>query len=797
MQKKKTKLNKSPSCTNCTNTNLSCRNIYNKQNIKGNLLSYGCLNLTLTIELTENDLNKNDIKWENIKNCDTLSFIIKDTSLWPRFKLSSTNNTLQTLLHMNRILENKIKIKHISFRKIKFRDNLSIFEDFLKSVTNSNGLYLDSHSVCSCELSVQLRLRYNGRRRLFVLCGEKTPLDDDDDEDGENEMKEEDNILLEEGTNYDLIPGWENMNGGMEIYDIDTKMDNEEYNPFIDIPKEINNLNEFYFIYFNFEDYNGNETNIFKGKITLKYLYNYFVYIRKNFKNNKTVLNMGFEISELGLELRDLLSITSIAIFYDKNKLFQILNNFRGEEEKIKREKEYFRHYYDNKIKKQEIQRYLDEEEQRANFLKYLQRRASEKNIFEKNNTKKNNFLDNEEVNFIPLFRHKTRFPKNIYSIKLASQHLNNNKKSKSKSKNKNKEEEKKVVIKDNKYFVPLSKVEMFNYYKAEVFEKDLSVKPGEEKILIVLDELNKLYIVQFNKEYEKPFVLDLDLKFYEQINVHNIRKVKSYKDLIKENIENYTILYIGYLLSALVNFTSSENKVSEEAALFIGYFSGQKILKKIIQMDKNDISIPKQDSFYMPNLNENEIEDLINQAERRKKEIKFVLDGNNKNKAKLKLYNPLLDKYATSYINNNKNKNFFKNRGFITEQGRLLYDPVYRESLIVNKNERKIEDEKDLIQTCHEIKTKNNFKMNENDCLDNYRNIKEKLNKYMVGYKQKKPQYDIYLKECTNKKLPLIKNSMTNSSNNISSNINSPFKTKSSGTFKFGSVKKKLNIYI
>ena len=48
MQKKKTKLNKSPSCTNCTNTNLSCRNIYNKQNIKGNLLSYGCLNLTLT-----------------------------------------------------------------------------------------------------------------------------------------------------------------------------------------------------------------------------------------------------------------------------------------------------------------------------------------------------------------------------------------------------------------------------------------------------------------------------------------------------------------------------------------------------------------------------------------------------------------------------------------------------------------------------------------------------------------------------------------------------------------------------
>ena len=795
MQKKKTKkLNKSPSCTNCTITNLSCRNIYNTQNIKGNLLSYGCLNLTLTIELTENDLNKNDIKWENIKNCDTLSFITKDTSLWPRIKLSSTNNTIQTLLHMNRILENKIKIKHISFRKIKYRDNLSIFEDLLKSVTNSNGLYLDSHSVCACELSVQLRLRHNGRRRLFVLCGVKTPLDDDDIEDGDNDMKEEDNVLLEEGTNYDEIPGWENMNGGMESYDIDTKMNDPEYNPFIDIPKEINNLNEFYFIYFNFEDYNENENNIFKGKITLKYLYNYFVYIRKNFKNNKTVLNMGFEIPKLGLDLRDLLSITSIAIFYDKNNLFQILNNFRNEEEKIKREKEYFRHYYDNKIKKQEIQRYLEIEEQRSKLLKYLQRRASEKSFFDK---KKNKSLDKEETNFMPLFRHKTRFPRNIYSIKLANQHLNSHKKSKNKNKNKSEEEEKKVVIKDNKYFIPLTKIEMFNYYKSEVFEKDLSVKPGEERMLIVLDELNKLYIVQFNREYEKPFVLDLDLKFHQQINVHNIRKVKSYKELIKENIERYTLLYIGYLLSSLVNFTSSENNVSEEAALFIGYFSGQKILKKIIHMDKNEITIPEQDSFFMPNLNSNEIEDLINQAERRKKEIKFVLDGNNKNLAKLKLYNSLLDKYAISYTSNNKNKNFFKSCGFITEQGRLLYDPVYRESLLVNKNEKKIVDEEDLIQTCHEVKVKNDFKMKENECLDNYRNIKEKLNKYMVGFKQKKPEYDIYLKQSMNKKLPLLKNTLTNSSNNISSVFNSPLRNKSYGSFKVKSVKKKLNIHI
>ena len=77
---------------------------------------------------------------------------------------------------------------------------------FLNSVTNTNGLYLDSHSICPCELSVQLRLRYKDKRKLFVLCGEKTPLDDDDDDDGDYDMKEDDNVLLEEGTNYDEIP---------------------------------------------------------------------------------------------------------------------------------------------------------------------------------------------------------------------------------------------------------------------------------------------------------------------------------------------------------------------------------------------------------------------------------------------------------------------------------------------------------------------------------------------------------------------------------------------------------------
>ena len=303
-QKKFKKFIKTLSFTNYNISKQTKKMILNPKIAKGNLLSYGCLNLTLTIELNEKDLNQYDIIWENIKSYSSLSFITQNNALWPRIKLSSTNSTLQILLHMNKILEKKIKIKHICFRKIKYDQNQTMFQTLIKTITNTNGLYLDSHSVCPCELSIQLRLRFNGRRRLFVLSGENTPLDDDEDEDGDYDIKEEDNILLEEGTNYDEIPDWENMNDKGETYDIDEKMGKEDYNPFIDIPKEINNVGEFYFIYFNYQDYNGNVNNIFQGKITNKYLYNYFLYIRKNFRNNKIILNVGFEIPKMNIQFQ-------------------------------------------------------------------------------------------------------------------------------------------------------------------------------------------------------------------------------------------------------------------------------------------------------------------------------------------------------------------------------------------------------------------------------------------------------------------------------------------------------------
>lgn len=714
----------------------------------GNLLSYGSINLTLTLELFENDFIQNKIQWKKLRNLPTLNFLKENINLWERIRLSSTDQNMQLLLHMNKILKEKVTIKHICFRKMKYKESQLKFKDFLENILNLNGLFFDSHSICRCELSIQLRLRYNGKRRLFVLCGEKSPLEDDGDEEDMDD-REEDNVMLEEGANYDQNQEVQN-EGEVEEdpYEIEEKKDDKEYNPFIDMPININNFNEFYYVYFNYSDFT---TGVFSKTITIEHLYKYFVFLKKNSKV-RTVLNMKKEISDNSEEIRDLLSVSSITIFYDKNKLFQLLNKLRYEEDKIKKEEEHFRHFYEKKLKDQIIQNYIDNEERKEKIFEYIKnKKLPETHILTDDG--QSSFSFNKTMN------------RTFYSIKT----------SKSYKKHK-KEEEKIIVIKKNKYFPPLSKVDIFNYYKTGICDKE-PLKSKEEKLIIVLDEFYKVYIVQFNRDLEKPFVLDFDLNLYPQINVHNIELIQEYKDLIKQNFEKYIILFIGYLMSSLVKGGGYEGPSGEETFLFIGYYGACKVLKNLILFEKNGMPIPNNDNFYCPNLNRYELNALIEHAIKKKKEYKFILDCNNKNVKKLKLYNPLLDKHVFSYLKKNGNKDILKVKGFINNKGKLLYDPVYRESVMINKNEKIIKNEKELYKTCHDFKTKNNFKMKEKECLDRYKNKNEKLNKFVIGFKQKRPEYEIYLHNIKYIKLPIVmeNNKVYNTYNNTT-----PIKKKS-----------------
>ena len=699
-------------------TEITEKNNKNNSNNTINLLSFGEVNLTLTLDLEDEDIQKYHIHFENLTSLEYLYFLKENQSLWKRIKLSSTNKSMQLLLQINKVLKNKIKIKQISFTKMKYDHQQLKFKEFLTIITNSNGLFLDSYQICETELSIQLRIRHKKKRKVFVLCGKRTPLDDDDENNESQITREADNTILEEGATKE-----NDFSKISKIEEIDESeksesmiiINNSNKNPFLEII-EICNLDITNFIYFCYDDYNSGKYK----NVSMENIYEYIFFLKKNYKI-RTILNLEFEINNTE-EFRDLLSIIDICIYYDKNKLFNMLKQFKTADDKIRKEQDCFRHYYDDKLKQKEIEEYFNNQNKKYTYRKHSNK--SSNNII---NSTTNSDKEEENKCYVKKFPSKKNI--NLKPITKLNKVIN---------------------------LKPLNKIEMFNYYKSAICDKD-PMNYKNEKIIIVIEELTKVFFIEFNKELEKPFVLDFDLQLYEKINIHNLGTIQEYKYFIKKNYEKYIFIFISYLLSSLLQSNIME---SLEHFLFIGYYGGGKILKKIIELEKNENKpIPDDENFFYPDIQKEEINSLIEHAQKKKKEYFFILDCNNKNETKLKLYNPLLDKYISSYFCSEREKNFLKTNGFINHRGKILYDPVYKESNSVNKNEKFVKNEDDLLQTCHDFKIKNKCKMKENECLERYKNVNEKQSKFLVGFKKTKKDYEIYRREAmnSNSKLPSI----------------------------------------
>ena len=101
------------------------------------------------------------------------------------------------------------------------------------------------------------------------------------------------------------------------------------------------------------------------------------------------------------------------------------------------------------------------------------------------------------------------------------------------------------------------------------------------------------------------------------------------------------------------------------------------------------------------------------------------------------------------------------KNKGFINDKGKLLYDPFYKDSLGMSPKLRrniKFEDNEENLS-----EEKLSFKSSGNS-PNNKKIIKLELNKYLIGYNKKFPDYNIYKSKINSRSfLPFIKNFQIN----------------------------------
>ena len=578
--------------------------------------------------------------------------------------------------------------------------------------------------------------------------------DDNNKENNENAQKENEENKKE--SQDDKKENKDDSNEGKKdiISNIDGK-DKDEINPFIYIAENNINAGAFNFIYFNFNDYITGE---FQGKIKLEHLFEYFQDIKIRTKS-KIILNFEEEAEVFKNKnkdeiFKDLLSITDLFIFYNKKKLYQVLRDLKGEEDKEEKEESYKLHLYEAKRKMIEKEQMKQKEEEWAkNYKTFLEKYDKEKkspkhlrtegsktnnpNIYitqgTKSNIETNESLQLKSINQDIESKNES-VSQNIYQIKTEESKDNYRDLMFKKSRSEPKKKQALMPIKpsDPK---PLNKNDMFDYFKNGIFGRDPQKKPTD-KIILVLEEFNKIYIVQCSKNEEKPLVLDFDLKLYPQVNMRNMNDVLEYKKFIKNNFRKYVDIFMGSLLSTI---TGNGKDGCNERSLFLGYLVATNIIKKVSEIERFNLILPKKKDFFYPSINKAELEKLIIEANLKRKERSFILDGNNKSHMIIKPYNPLLDSNLGSYLNSKNKKNHLQEQGIIGRNGKIMYDPLYRETLGFKAQK----SPKNVYQNIkiHKLSKNKKFKQNANA-----------TNKFLAGFRVKSPGYSIYYQRQKNK---------------------------------------------
>ena len=314
-----------------------------------------------------------------------------------------------------------------------------------------------------------------------------------------------------------------------------------------------------------------------------------------------------------------------------------------------------------------------------------------------------------------------------------------------------NKEEENKDDKKETKKEKKKNKFDKRKVY--EIFSSEICQKcpiPFNEKIGIFIDDFKKYIIVKVTKDCERPEIIEYDMKCYPKSNPHNMELVDDYKKIIKENYDEYNMIFNACLLSKIADGgTSIEN-------IFISYITGMEVVKKMIELKKNGLEPPKNSkNFYQVNIGKNMVDKIFGDSATKKQEGNFVLDCIDKKKSRYRVYNPLLDKNLTPFFSTNLNKKFLQTGGFVTNKGFIVYDSVYRDTLgsIPKKKKEDIKPD-ELINTINEIQVSQNIHNKEKEAQEETVRKNPILKTQVAAFKYKPIEFDLYQTQ----KLPPIK---------------------------------------
>ena len=167
----------------------------------GDLLSFGSVKLLFTLNLEKGDLANYKLKWNDLNSLADLKFLRENKDLWKRIELSSTNDTLNILLQINKSSKKLVKIGYVGFKKITYKDDQVDFCDFIEGITRQNGLFITSCDVCKSIVSIQLLLKYKNNKKVYLLSGMSTPITKENKKENNNKNNDDKKVKEEDAKN--------------------------------------------------------------------------------------------------------------------------------------------------------------------------------------------------------------------------------------------------------------------------------------------------------------------------------------------------------------------------------------------------------------------------------------------------------------------------------------------------------------------------------------------------------------------------------------------------------------------
>ena len=655
------------------------------------LFAMGYVDLIFKLKLTNKDLlkseegqkqseenNKQDQKTDDkyyhitdFKSIEDLQFLKDKKELWDKITLSGGNDTIKQLLIGNKIAKKKSKIEYFGFNIPTFEGNTQFFSDIFKYVCSKNNLIINETPLEeNARFTLNIILYHKGESNVISIGRtyeeeetERLKNKKKKSKKAKQKDKEKEKQKLKKNANKQ-----KNSTG----YGSDKEEDEEDSSDDEDEDVKEDQGEEDY-----------EETEAMKDKRIPK------------FKRGSSILcklNPTFERYSLAyINYIDMKNIPGDFKLSDLNELLRFfrskgtvifVNYFKPKRPKIEvEEEEIDSHEEDNEIMKEgSTKRYKDENEEEPKEEKKEKNESTRPSKKMKNI---NNLYDNTNIFFFDTKQ----------CVKMFNKHYEN-------------------FTEDNiNNFKKITRAKIFDY-----FIKGIAPATKEEvsgmKTGLFMEQLNNLKIIYTSKKAANT--QDFDCQPYPKINHNNMDLIQQYKNILKENKNDY---YSIFLSSIIIHCASFAPGCQNNDIIYPSFLISLEVIKKKLECEKNDLII--DENIYKVRLDEKIIKKNLQMFSSGGKENGFVLDCTNKEKSTMKDYVSLYDYHLRTFFSSETIRKDLKNKGFINSKGFIMYDPehrnVMRQKNIKNKKKKIISNE-EIMNSIKVIDVPSNIKDKEID---------------------------------------------------------------------------------